>query len=271
MRIIECTQGDDVWRAARLGIPTSSCFDKIITEKTEKFSEQSKGYMLDLCVEHFTGHPVDVHATGFMERGKDLEAEGREWYALANDVEPQRIGFAVSDDGLIGCSPDSLVGDDGGLEIKVHGAKAHLLALYKGIDPLEHRCQIQGCMWLTGRKWWDRLYYHPEWPSPIVRIERDEEFIGKLSVALGTFNERLAVMKQFFIDRGLSPRKPDLEEIRERKARDAEGEAEFDRIVAASKMQPVDNEKSHQPFKTEHEAAMAMFDNRHLFDPERDG
>jgi hypothetical protein len=41
--------------------------------------------------------------------------------------------------------------------------------------------QIQGCMWVTGRQWWDFFAYHPEMPHVLVRVERDDEYIAKLA------------------------------------------------------------------------------------------
>ena len=39
-------------------------------------------------------------------------------------------------------------------------------------------------MWITGRKWWDFVSYHPEMDSLIVRVERDEEYIWQLAAAV---------------------------------------------------------------------------------------
>jgi len=36
-------------------------------------------------------------------------------------------------------------------------------------------------MWITGRKWWDFMSFHPMMEPVIIRVERDEEFIGKLN------------------------------------------------------------------------------------------
>jgi hypothetical protein len=41
--------------------------------------------------------------------------------------------------------------------------------------------QIQGCMWISQREWWDFFAYHPEMPHVLVRVERDEDYIAKLA------------------------------------------------------------------------------------------
>ena len=51
-----------------------------------------------------------------MERGRLQEDDARRLYAFMADVDPVRVGFIRA--GRRGCSPDSLIGEDGGLEIK---------------------------------------------------------------------------------------------------------------------------------------------------------
>ena len=39
-------------------------------------------------------------------------------------------------------------------------------------------------MYITGRKWWDFMAYHPDMKPLIVRVERDEVFISCLNETL---------------------------------------------------------------------------------------
>jgi hypothetical protein len=139
-----------------------------------------------------------------MDRGSDMEDEARNWYSLKHDVDVRQVGFCLTDDRTCGCSPDGLIGDDGGLEIKCKGAKAQVLALLNDI-PNAHRPQIQGALWVTGRKYWIRLYYHPHLTTSVVRIERDEPYIAKLSAAMGNFLERMAEERERLIAGGCKP------------------------------------------------------------------
>jgi hypothetical protein len=84
------------------------------------------------------------------------------------------------------------VGDDGGLEIKVPGAVQHVAYLRGGGVPEEYRLQIQGSLYVTGRKWWDTVSYNPAMPSALVRVERDEECIAAIAKALDVFCGELA-------------------------------------------------------------------------------
>ena len=72
-----------------------------------------------------------------------------------------------------------------------------------GADPqAEHRCQIQGGLWVTGRAWMDLVSYHPTMRPVITRCERDEAFIESLSEIVGDFVVRvLAAMRALLDDK----------------------------------------------------------------------
>jgi hypothetical protein len=89
-----------------------------------------KTYMLKLAGEILTGEPMESYSNEHMERGKEQEAEAREAYELMKDVDCQQVGFIVNGDK--GCSPDSLIGDDGGLEIKTALPHIQVERLLKG-------------------------------------------------------------------------------------------------------------------------------------------
>lgn len=186
MIVLNCRQGSEEWTEARLGIPTASQYHRIITPKTGKFSSQADGYAHELLAEELLGHPVDEGASDFMARGTALEKSAIDFYEFQNDVNTTRVGFILRDDKLTGCSPDRLVGDDGGLEIKCPSAKVHV-GYMLGRDADDYRCQVQGALWLTGRAWWDWLSYNPELAPVLTRFERDEAFIGKLAAAVDQF------------------------------------------------------------------------------------
>jgi hypothetical protein len=49
-----------------------------------------------------------------------------------------------------GCSPDGLVDEDGGVEIKSVIPTVQIDTVLAGGYPSEHKAQIQGCLWITG-------------------------------------------------------------------------------------------------------------------------
>lgn len=195
MIVLDCEQGSEEWFKARLGIPTASRFNQIITPKTLKPSSSARGYLHELCAEWLLGEPLDGASSDFMLRGSGMEESAVKFYEFQTDTETTSAGFCLRDDRAVGCSPDRLVGEDGGLEVKCPSAKVHVGYLLNGLD-VEYRAQVQGALWITGRAWWDVLSYNPELPPVLMRMERDEEFIGALSAAVEDFLVRLAEAKE---------------------------------------------------------------------------
>lgn len=199
MRIIDVKQGTPEWLIARLGIPTASNFDRIVT-KTGKASAQADEYIARLAAEWFLGQSLDEDATEFMQRGIDLEPEAVRFYEFSKDVLTTECGLCITDDGRAGASPDRLVDDDGLLEIKCPAAVTHMGYVIGGITD-KYKVQTQGQLWVTGRAWVDLLSYHPTLPRATVRFERDEKFIALLEEEVGKFAERLAAVMVNLTDR----------------------------------------------------------------------
>lgn len=205
MKILNVQQGSPAWIQARLGKPTASSYHKILTPKTLKLSGQMDTYRNQLLAEMMLGCPIDEVGSQFMERGTALEQSAVGYYELQKDVEVQRVGFCLRDDERTGCSPDGLIGTDGGLEIKTPSALVHMGLMVDGISD-EYKCQVQGNLYITGREWWDVLSFNPDMPSVIVRMERDETYIAKLHDALELFLLRLDEAVSKLVARGhLSP------------------------------------------------------------------
>ena len=174
-------QGTDAWLAARLGKPSASCFSKLIT-MTGKPSASADGYINLLLAERLTGKSEPHYTSEAMILGTEREPEARADYEFITGNKVDQFGFILDDSQSYGCSPDGLIGDDGGLEVKCPAQTTQ--AGYwrdKQSGVKKYYQQIQGCMWVTGRKWWDFFSYHPDMPHVLVRVKRDQEHIDKLS------------------------------------------------------------------------------------------
>lgn len=200
---LDAPQGSPEWYWERLGRPTASQFSRILTAKTRKLAAGSETYMHELLSEWLTGVPFNSDLGGFVERGTMLEPEAVAWYEWEKGCTTRQVGFCLRDDRLVGCSPDRLIGDDGGLEIKCPGAKGHVANMLNMTE--DHCAQVQGCMWITGRAWWDLVSFHPEIPSVCVRIERDAEYIAALGTAMTEFLARLSLARVKLIELGAQP------------------------------------------------------------------
>ena len=174
-------QGTDAWLAARLGKPSASCFSKLIT-MTGKPSASADAYINQLLGERLTGKSEPHYTSEAMILGTEREPEARADYEFITGNKVDQFGFILDDSQSYGCSPDGLIGDDGGLEVKCPAQTTQ--AGYwrdKQSGVKKYYQQIQGCMWVTGRKWWDFFSYHPDMPHVLVRVKRDQDYIDKLS------------------------------------------------------------------------------------------
>lgn len=188
-QIIECEQKSDAWYAARLGIVTSSEFSSVLAKGQGK---TRYSYMMKLAGERITGKPMASYTNADMERGVALEPVAREAYSIIANVELRQVGFIRNGDK--GCSPDSLIGKKGMLELKT--AAAHILIdLIKRDDfPAEHKAQTQGALLVAEREWIDLAVYcdAPNLPMFVKRAYRDEAYLKTLEDEIARFNEELA-------------------------------------------------------------------------------
>lgn len=189
MKIIQVQQGSPEWLACRAGVPSASNFDMIVTSKGEP-SKQAQKYMYRLAGERITGIPEETYQNAAMQRGVELEAEARMFYEMTNDCKIEQVGFCLADGGW-GCSPDGLVNGDGLIEIKCPQIATHVGYLLDNKVPTDYFQQTQGQLLVTGRKWLDFISYYPAMKPLIVRVERDEVFIGKLEEELEKFVSEL--------------------------------------------------------------------------------
>jgi hypothetical protein len=190
MQIIECQQGSERWRRARMGRPTASMFKAVLAKGDEARTRRT--YMLKLAGERLDGVPAETFSNQHMERGKVMEPEARAYYAMVRNVDPQLVGHVIN--GGAGCSPDGLVGKRGMLQIKT--ALPHILIekLIADEFPPEHKAQCQGELWVAERDWIDLEIYWPTLPPLIKRAYRDEKFIKHLVATVTAFNDELAAI-----------------------------------------------------------------------------
>lgn len=178
-------QGSGEWLKARVGIPTASQFERILTPGGKPSSQADK-YMHQLIAEQLLGVPMDDASSGYMLRGSTLERRAVSFYELQKEVDTEPIGFLLRDDKRVGASPDRFVGKDGLLEIKCPSAGVHIGYLLDK-DGIGYKVQVQGQLWIAEREWSDTLSYHPELPPALVRQVRDEKFIALLAAAVEQF------------------------------------------------------------------------------------
>ena len=193
MQIIDCQQRSYGWLRARLGIATASNFSTVLANgRGGDPSKTRRLYLLKLAGERLTGEPAASYVSPHMERGIEMEDEARSFYELMTDAEIRRVGFVRGE--IAGCSPDSLVGDRGMLEIKTAQPNVLIDLMLREGFPAEHKAQVQGQLWIAEREWVDLLVYWPSLPPIIRRAYRDEKYIADLAAAVEKFDAELAAI-----------------------------------------------------------------------------
>lgn len=192
MKVFMCEQRSREWWSLRRGVPTASQFSRIMTPAKRQYAAAAKTYIRELYVELLPDN-IPRSGSGFvnksMQHGIDTEPEARAWYEFRNNIDVQQVGFCKTDCGRFGCSPDGLVGADGGIEIKCPGGETHLEYQDEGGLPLAHACQVHGFLIVTGRAWCDFVSYIPGLPDEqqiCVRVVPND-FTADLRGHLETF------------------------------------------------------------------------------------
>lgn len=204
MKTYDVQQGSEAWVRLRLGIPTASMFDRIVTpggKPSGKLTQEK--YRMALLGERITGVTDSDFKSSWMERGSIVEEEARDYYDLQRGFDVQKVGFVMNDAGTVGVSPDALVDAEGLMEIKCPKAGVHIGYLLKsGSAYEEYRVQVQGQLWITGKQWCDVISYHSAMPMALNRINRDEEFITFMAAGIMKFSDVLESASRELVSRG---------------------------------------------------------------------
>lgn len=191
MKIIPCEQGSVDWMIARAGVVSASEVDALISPLWKaRTGEGVLTYKAQKLAEAWIGGPLpSVQGVFDIEQGKMLEDEARPFYTLQTGEEVTPVGFVTSDDGRIGCSPDGLIGDDSGIEIKCPRMETHIRYLLAGEIPKDYLAQVHFSMFVTGRSTWKFMSYRRNFPPLILTAHRDEKIMTAFQEALNDFFE----------------------------------------------------------------------------------
>ena len=174
MIICDGVPGSIEWLTDKLGKPSASNYDKILTpEKMEK-SKTREPYLYDLCSERISGEVKEGFKSFDMLRGNEKEADAVTAYEFLKDVEIQKVGFCLDDNIRYGASPDGLIGEDGGVEIKCPKLITHHGYVKDNALPREYKLQVLGNLLVTKREWWDFMSYFPNIEPFYIRVYAED-------------------------------------------------------------------------------------------------
>ena len=180
---VNIEQGSEAWYEAKLGLFSGTRFATLVSGKATK---GYKDLILNIVGEIVSNQKDETYSNAIMERGIELEPEAVKEYEKIFEVEAEEVGLCLHDEfeQWCGVSPDRLIGEDGGLEIKCPLMKTHLGYMKAGTLPNEYKWQVQGSLFVTGRKWWDFMSYYPNMKPFIVRVFPDLDMHKELETRL---------------------------------------------------------------------------------------
>lgn len=196
-------QGSEAWHQIKLGRFSGTTFKNLQSAKSTASYQDA---IMNVVAQILTGEKEETFSNDIMQRGIDMEPEAADIYELAFDIETQKVGFCEPDEDVeyhdyVGVSPDRLVGDRGGLEIKCPKANTFFKYIKANILPSEYKWQVQGCLFVTGREWWDFMAYYPKLKPFIIRVYPDLEMHAKIDqeiiIAVEEVKRQIKLYKEF--------------------------------------------------------------------------
>jgi len=192
-------QGDVDWLILRSGKITASEADKLVTP-TGKVGEGKgvKTYMIEKLCEAWIGGPLPKIVGSFdLEQGQILEEYARPAFTLETGIDVTECAFITGDDDRLGCSPDGITGDGGGLELKCPALPNHIRYLLDGKLPEQYIVQVQFSMFVTGYPHWYFSSFRRNFPCLVLKIEPDAKYQAAFKIAVDEFWEMFdAAMKR---------------------------------------------------------------------------
>jgi hypothetical protein len=155
-------------------------------------NDTSRGLTLELAAERITGWTDETRMTDDMWRGVEAEPIARDLYSRHHAPVTQ-VGFMLrEEDGwTLGWSPDGLVGERGGIEIKAPKAKTHIRTVLSGRVPAYNMGQCQAALLASGREWIDFVSYVGGLPLWVKRVHPDPDWFAAIEAACRRFEENV--------------------------------------------------------------------------------
>lgn len=203
MQESDLEQGTDEWLYEHAIRCTASRFKDVMKGARGKYLASRSKYAREIAGVRLTGVVKQLNGIRAIEHGKQYEDEARSTYEFITGRTVEQAGLIVMpENDYIGCSPDGLISDDGGIEIKCFDTERHIEIIQNGM-PKEIMAQVQGCMWVTVREWWDFVSYDPRMPGSkgiyIQHIPRDEEYIISMANDVLSFVDEVKQIMELFL------------------------------------------------------------------------
>jgi len=192
-------QKSEEWHAIRVGRTGGSEAVGLSTKA------RMKTLLFVKMAEILTGLQKEVKPNEAMQRGIDLEPIAKEMYEEEEFVSVTEVGYVTNIFyKYMGLSPDGLIGDVGGLEIKCPGDSEHVKTIIEGVLPAKHIPQIatyfvvhEKLEWVDFVSYNDRVKAKPYFKIRIHRADFTSE-INNLAKAYKVYETIINEYKKLF-------------------------------------------------------------------------
>lgn len=193
--IADAQQGSTMWQILKLGVISASNVNKAVAKAG---SETRSTYLAELCAQICTG-TFDELNSKYLEWGNFHEDAARSYYEFSTGNEVKQLPFVFKDDSFrMGCSPDGIVNETKGVEIKCPFNAVHFVKfLVEDKIKSEYVWQYQYSLWVMDATHWDFVQYHPSMkknPMKILTVEKDEKTFKIFDELIPKFIEDLDKM-----------------------------------------------------------------------------
>lgn len=193
--IADAQQGSTMWQILKLGVISASNVNKAVAKAG---SETRNTYLAELCAQICTG-TFDELNSKYLEWGNFHEDAARSYYEFSTGNEVKQLPFVFKDDSFrMGCSPDGIVNETKGVEIKCPFNAVHFVKfLVEDKIKSEYVWQYQYSLWVMDATHWDFVQYHPSMkknPMKILTVEKDEKIFKIFDELIPKFIEDLDKM-----------------------------------------------------------------------------
>jgi len=195
-QVADAPQGTGAWQFMKLGVLSASNASRIVAKKD---SETRATYMAELIAQVCTGQAKQEFESRPTEWGKQHEDAARACYEFTTGNTVTQLPFVYRDETFrVGCSPDGIVGDSKGAEIKVPYATENYIK-FLALDKIkgEYAWQTQFTLWVMDADEWDFVQYDPRMkvsPMKILPVQRDAEKFKTLDELVPAFIDDMDAM-----------------------------------------------------------------------------
>lgn len=184
-------QNTEAWLKLRRGVITASNISKILTPARLTISK-STGYLYQFCRQSVDDMPFGHFSTKHTDRGHIEEALALEIYGQKRG-EIKKCGFIENTNHgfTIGCSPDALVGEDGGVQVKSFTPDNQFGNIVDDSIDAAHMLQVQMELLVSERKWWDFIHQSSGTHQIVTRVYPLPDVHEKIKAACADFYERV--------------------------------------------------------------------------------